>query len=102
MCIRDRVVRGLFGLSLSQEEEEKEETEEEAVASDSDKSVDGEDTATGEWITTSTVHSEFKVHVPAHIHLLNKVRGVFIWNTVCSHICTWTDLQLYTRVADLV
>ena len=33
-------MRGLSGLSLSQEE-----TEEEAVASDSDKSVDGEDTA---------------------------------------------------------
>ena len=41
------VVRGLSGLSLSQEEEEKVETEEEAVASDSDKSVDGEDTAAG-------------------------------------------------------
>ena len=50
------VVRGLSGLSLSQEEEEKEETEEEAVASDSDKSVDGEDTTAGEWIT---MHSEF-------------------------------------------
>ena len=44
------VVRGLSGLSLSQEEEEKEETAEEAVSSDSDKSVDGEDTAASEWI----------------------------------------------------
>ena len=63
------VVRGLSGLSLSQEDEEKEETEEEAVASDSylDKSVDGEDT---EWITISTVHSEFKVHVPAHKYII--------------------------------
>ena len=64
------VVRGLSGLSLSQEDEEKEETEEEAVASDSDKSVDGEDTAAGEWIAMSTVHSEFKVHVPAHKYLI--------------------------------
>ena len=65
------VVRGLSGLSLSQEEEEKEETEEEAVTSDSDrKSVDGEDTAAGEWITISTVHSEFNIHMPPHIYLI--------------------------------
>ena len=64
------VVRGLSSLSLPQEEEEKEETEEEAVASDSGKSVGGEDTAAGEKITMSTVHSEFKVHVPAHIYLI--------------------------------
>ena len=51
--------------SLSQGEEKKEKTEEEAVSSDSDKSVDVEDTAAGEWITMSTVHSEFKVHVHA-------------------------------------
>ena len=36
--------------SLSQGEEKKEKTEEEAVSSDSDKSVDGEDTAASEWI----------------------------------------------------
>ena len=41
-------------------------TEKEAFASDSDKSVDGEDTAAGEWITMSTVHLLFKVNVPAH------------------------------------
>ena len=40
----------MSGLSFSQEEE-KEENEEKAVASDSDKSVDGEDTAAGENIT---------------------------------------------------
>ena len=60
----------MSGLSFSQEEE-KEENEEKAVASDSDKSVDGEDTAAGENITVSTVHSEFKVHVSAHIYLIS-------------------------------
>ena len=86
------VVRGLSGLSLSQEEEEKEETEEEAVASDSDKSVGGEDTAAGEYKSGYCAFTGQSTLACTYIP--NRVRGVFMLNTVCSHTCTWTYLQL--------
>ena len=73
-------------------------TEKEAFASDSDKSVDGEDTAAGEWITMSTVHSVQSTC--AYTYIPNRVRGVK-YCMLMAHVHVHGQTFNCTRVADL-